>query len=659
MHKIDAKNLAEAGNFPTWAMVLGCIMASMGLYDYFNPFDEILVSPGFVFFLVCMGIALNRFGRVSRAGFGWLMWAVVGWGFLDFFVLFVFTISAGMTRDYLASIAFRAPSWILFGSWLVYCGYQIRKSHGGAVGANDAAGNAATAFRFSALLLVIFIFLSDFTIVSMRLSENQTVTLGPIGAEYMLTEKSGAGFGKLGFFSHIQKVAEEETGRKGNLPWLGFWWFPAQLLLLPLTWIFAGRGCWKKLAFLFVLGLVALFSIPVQLAMQYGLSPFGKEGFIQSGYFVMFFPLFFQIWGFRLSRLAKDGMAEKAPIEQEPAPAVFPAKVSLIAIAVTLIWTFSLPVLQRSPLDSMVLAAQNGQREKFPVLLEALKSQVKQNPVEIALCHAIDERQKDLVAWLLTLKPELNKKPDKRSEMPLWWAIRGSGDLEITKMLLEAGADPNIDLYEGSAYIENTPLGLALGLHWSSEGIKYLQLLASFGANLDQPVNKEGNYPVEFVLRRSSYGKNVSKFVQEFKRLGGNPLLQGPDNLFGLALSQEDPEVLNFLMSLGLNSRVVDKNGNSYLHLRVERTDFNWNLNLNDREKQFASDVINSRNSKGLTALHLAVEKNHPQMVEELLKLGADPEVKSDEGLSALEMAKSNKSLKLVAIIEEFLAAKK
>lgn len=651
------KNIVDAGNFPDWTMVLGSIIAIMGLVDYFLPFARILVNPGFVFFLVFMAVALSRFESISRAGYSWLMWVCVIWGFFDFFVLMVFVISAGMTRDYLTSIAFRSPSWVIFGSWLIYCGYRIRCSLKGFSGNGNA--DAAAAFKFSALLMVIFVFLANFTIVSMSLSENQAVSLGPIYAEYMVTEKSGAIHGKLGFFSHIQQIADEETGKKGGFPWIGFWWFPAQLFVLPLTWVLSNRACWKKLAFLFVLGLLALLSIPLQLALQYDLSPFGKNGFIQIGYFVMFFPFLFQLWGFKTAWQSKTAQAEPPGAQQEAMPVAFPAKLSITAIVVAVIWTFSLPVLQRNPIDSMILASKNGQNEKLPALLLNLKSRIKENPVEIALCQAIDERQKDLVAWLLTQKPELNKKPFRSGHPPLWWAIRGSGDIELTRMLLEAGADPNIDLYEGSGFISETPLGLALSLHWRTEGAKYLKLLASFGTNLNQPINKEGVYPVEFFLARTSSEKDIIGFLEEFQKLGGNTLLQGPGNLFSLAVRHRDARVLNFLMELGLTSKKTDRQGNTYLHLRVAATDFGQSFNLNDREKLFIEDVINSKNNKGLTALHLAVEKNHPEMVEKLLGLGADAMLPSDQGETPLEMANFRKSLRLVKIIEDFLATKK
>lgn len=645
------ENKSSAEIFPGWAKAFAIIIAGLGLFDFFFPELTVLKTPGF--FLVITGIAVTiaRLDKISRSGISWLAWAFLAWGLLDFLSVFFVFIASGMTRSFLTSIAFRSPSWVIFGVWLFYAANLAGKSSPQTSSHENYLSNAKAVFRFAAILLGVFVFFSEFNIVSIQLSENQTLTVAPLTAEFMTTTESGAGFGKIGFFSMIQQVADEETGKISKLPWLGFWWFPAQLLLLPLAWFFAGRHDWKKLALLFAVGLIALLSIPLQLSLQYGFKPFGSKGFLEAGYYLMFVPLLIQLWGFKIARSASTlASGQSRPVDQ-PTIAAFPRQATWLAFAIALIWTLSLPVLQRSAIDSMIHASRNNRPDKFPALLESLKRQVRQNPVEVALCKALDEKETRLVAWLLTLKPDLNIKPARNIEPPLWWAMRGSGSLELTKMLLEAGADPNKDLYEGSSYSSATPLGFAIDLHLNTQGREYLKLLARYGADLNRPVNNKGTYPIEMALAHSNH-RNLTGFIEEFVALGGDPTLKGSGNLFFLALLNRDEIVVDFVKSIGVSSTSTDNKGNTFLHLMVERTSFDYGFNLGRKEEKYLPEVINVKNAEGLTPLHLAVEKNHAGMVETLIKHGADANLKSEAGVSPLELARSKNYKRLVAIME-------
>ena len=85
-----------------------------------------------------------------------------------------------------------------------------------------------------------------------------------------------------------------------------------------------------------------------------------------------------------------------------------------------------------------------------------------------------------------------------------------------------------------------------------------------------------------------------------------------------------------------------DKDGNTPLH---EAAIYGHLSMLKALVKKFAkreggarSDEINKKNSLGNTPLHLAIQFDHPDMVRFLVKNGADPNIKNNAGVTALEL---------------------
>jgi len=56
---------------------------------------------------------------------------------------------------------------------------------------------------------------------------------------------------------------------------------------------------------------------------------------------------------------------------------------------------------------------------------------------------------------------------------------------------------------------------------------------------------------------------------------------------------------------------------------------------------QFKGSDINAKTKEGLTALHLAVQKQVPDIIKVLIAAGASPKIKSSKNQTALELAQS------------------
>lgn len=362
------------------------------------------------------------------------------------------------------------------------------------------------------------------------------------------------------------------------------------------------------------------------------------------GPYWLLFGLWFSYWANRVA--AKPDQVENSL----PRPGFS----AFLTICIGLILTLTLPFTTGSYMDALIRAAKNGRTDRFAALLNGVKREIQANPVENALCRAIDEHQAGLVEWLLTQEPDLNRPAGKHSHRPLWWAIRGDGNLQITEMLLKAGANPNLWMSESP---DETALGMALWLHFNAkESLAYARLLASYGADLNQPVKTDGQSLIAAALR--SRFEPVSELIQELINLGARIPVNNGENLFYLSLFTRDPAVFKILQDAGVDCTAVDKDGKSFLHLMLELNSVSDSSARYYNYADFVARVINQPDNKGKTPLHYAVERNEPGLVETLVKWHADPDIKDKNGDSPRSFAEKMRYLRLLKIIENSTAGK-
>jgi len=355
--------------------------------------------------------------------------------------------------------------------------------------------------------------------------------------------------------------------------------------------------------------------------------------------------LLFGLWFFFLaSRVAaKPASADGSELS--------PGRTAFLTIFIGILLTASLPFIAGSYMEALIRAAKNGRTDRFAPLLEGVRGEISENPLENALCRAVDEHQAGLVEWLLTQKPDLNKPAGNYRYRPLWWAIRGYGSPQITEMLLKAGANPNLWLSETP---DQTALGLAVGLHGNGKrSLPYIRILASYGADLNQPVKADGTSLIAAALL--SRFEPVSELIKELIDLGARIPVNNGENLFYLSLFARDPAVFKILQANGVECTAVDKNGKSFLHLMLG----NFVSESSSRfyhYAEFVPRVINQPDNEGKTPLHYAVELNEPGLVETLMKWNADPHKPDKNGVTPRSAAEKMRYLRLLKIIDSAAA---
>lgn len=98
-------------------------------------------------------------------------------------------------------------------------------------------------------------------------------------------------------------------------------------------------------------------------------------------------------------------------------------------------------------------------------------------------------------------------------------------------------------------------------------------------------------------------------------------------------------DYVKYLLDNGGDITIVNRNGNSSLHLAVNNIDMINLLLQKANTLQFPLNFINQQNAFGNTALLLAVENNNTAVVQALLEAGANPNISNNDGFTALHQA--------------------
>ncbi len=172
---------------------------------------------------------------------------------------------------------------------------------------------------------------------------------------------------------------------------------------------------------------------------------------------------------------------------------------------------------------------------------------------------------------------------------------------------------------------------------------KYLPLIKKTTANMQKHLLED-------------FFKNTPKRTFNIQNEKGQTILH-------LMISEGRNDFIQYLLDNEANITLVNRNGNSSLHLAVNNIAIT-NALLEKARQTLNPDefitFINQQNKFGNTALLLAVENNNPEVIQALLNAGANPSISNNDGFTALHLAvlQEKPSEDMKKIIKKLLKAK-
>jgi ankyrin repeat protein len=239
------------------------------------------------------------------------------------------------------------------------------------------------------------------------------------------------------------------------------------------------------------------------------------------------------------------------------------------------------------------------------------------------LANAAMQRDPSAVRALLARDAEVNAtQPDGATA--LHWAAHWD-DLEMAQLLVRAGADPSAANRFGV-----TPLELAC----INGSASMIELLLTAGVDPNAPLSERGEMPLMMAARTGSE-RAVEVLIARGAAVDATELAMGQTALMWAAAAGHT-DIVRLLIANG-----ADVNARSRI----------------DPAKPRAGDNYGPDNPSplmgGFTALVLASRENHVETVEALLGAGAELDVTTADGTSALHVAVLNAHFDLAADLLE------
>ncbi len=267
---------------------------------------------------------------------------------------------------------------------------------------------------------------------------------------------------------------------------------------------------------------------------------------------------------------------------------------------------------------------------------------------------AIIEKDTKLVRLLLEEGADIDAL-DRHKRTPLHLAA-SYGNLELIQLLLKNNADPNKEDSYGRKFHEleykknNTLLHFAI----CKSNVELAKKLIALGADVNAR-NDQNITPLHLAILQNN-AELVNACIGKF--VDFNVLDHSSNTLLHHAVDAGNMELVSDLLQRGVNVEQRNSDGKRFYELKPN--DFAYlrmavikgHVKLTESLLQHNPDLIKEKHSKtGCTILHIAIQSGNPELVEVLLKAGANVSARDKQGNMPLHYAAHQNNLELVRIL--------
>lgn len=268
--------------------------------------------------------------------------------------------------------------------------------------------------------------------------------------------------------------------------------------------------------------------------------------------------------------------------------------------------------------------------------------------VQSTVSNTIDSKEGCIIGNHVVVDPYYSNNPETKEKIQN--KVRVSKVIDKDEMF---GTDANIYIYSPQVIQEILFRSALIATELGNK--KILKDCIKHGLDID-------TIPKEFKSGETNPGKtllmtaieyNQKKIAQWLLKKGANPNLRSKDDMTVLHQAIElkiNSKLIQLLLrSKGIKLNATDKNGNTPIHYAIEKNDI---ITLQDLLKQGADPNI--RNFAQKTPLHWAIEINSKDslyIVKLLLSHDADPFIENPSHQTPLHFAIANKNLAVISLL--------